>query len=332
MTGQLDTMLFRAKKFHRIFALYWILLGYIVAALIFWFFTLNKQNREMTELRKQEVPVNDPNHYNKIARIGFEHDRKVMQYTGEGAIFFLVILVGAIVVYRAVKRQLKLSNEQQHFMMAITHELKTPIAVSKLNLETMQKRKLDEEQQQRLLQNTLHETNRLDSLCNNLLVSSQMESDGYKILRDEINLSMLTLSCINDFNIRYPQRDIVKQVADDVIVTGDPMLLQIVVNNLLENALKYSPKETAVKIALQQLDKTVVLQVTDNGPGIPGTDKKKVFEKFHRLGNEATKRAKGTGLGLYLCKKIVIRHQGAIIITDNPQGGSIFTVNLKATD
>lgn len=286
----------------------------------------------MAELRKQEVAASAPGYANTIARIEAEHSRKVKQYAGEGATFFLIILVGAILVYRAVKKQLKISHEQQHFMMAITHELKTPIAVSKLNLETMQKRKLDEEQQQRLLQNTLHETNRLDSLCNNLLVSSQMESEGYKMLKDEINLSLLTASCINDFTIRFPQRDIIKEIADDVIVTGDSMLLQIVVNNLLENALKYSPKEPPIKISLQQNNGTALLKIIDNGPGITGADKKKVFEKFHRLGNEATKRAKGTGLGLYLCKKIVIRHEGSILITDNPGGGSIFTVNLKATE
>jgi len=325
-------MLFRTKKFHRIFALYWVLLAYIVAALIFWFFTLNKQNRDMADLRRQEIPVSAANYQQAIAKIEADHDRKVKQYAGEGATFFLIILVGAILVYRAVKKQLKISQEQQHFMMAITHELKTPIAVSKLNLETMQKRKLDEEQQQRLLRNTLHETDRLDALCNNLLVSSQMESEGYKILKDEINLSLLTISCITDFNIRFPQRNIIQEIAGDVIVTGDPMLLQIVVNNLLENALKYSPKETAVKISLQQQTGVAVLEVIDNGPGIAEVDKKKVFEKFHRLGNEATKRAKGTGLGLYLCKKIVIRHEGSILISNNPEGGSIFTVNLKATD
>ena len=286
----------------------------------------------MTDLRKQEIAVTDPGYADKISKIDYQHDRKLMQYNGEGAIFFLVILVGAILVYRAVKKQLKISNEQQHFMMAITHELKTPIAVAKLNLETMQKRRLDEEQQHRLLRNTLHETERLDALCNNLLVSSQMESEGYKILKDEINFSSLAASSINDFNIRFPQRNMVKEIADDVIVTGDPMLLQIVVNNLLENALKYSPKEAPVKIELHNRSSIVTLKVTDNGPGIADADKKKVFEKFHRLGNEATKRAKGTGLGLYLCKKIVIRHEGSVSITDNPQGGSIFTVTLKATD
>lgn len=286
----------------------------------------------MANLRRQEIAPSAVNYEAAIAKIESDHDRKVKQYAGEGATFFLIILVGAILVYRAVKKQLKISQEQQHFMMAVTHELKTPIAVSKLNLETMQKRKLDEEQQQRLLQNTLHETDRLDSLCNNLLVSSQMEAEGYKILKDEINFSLLVSSCINDFITRFPQRSIIEEIAEDIIVTGDPMLLQIVVNNLLENALKYSAREAPVTAILKRSHSFAELKVIDNGPGIPNADKKKVFEKFHRLGNEATKRAKGTGLGLYLCKKIVIRHEGSILLTDNPQGGSIFAVQLKATD
>ena len=286
----------------------------------------------MANVRRQEIALTHPNYNELVAKINSDHNRKVKQYTGEGATFFLVILFGALLFYRAVKKQLKLSQEQQHFMMAITHELKTPIAVSKLNLETMLKRKLEEEQQHRFLQNTLHETNRLDFLCNNLLVSSQMESEGYKILKDEIDFSLLAASCVHDFNVRFPQRTIIEEIADDVIIAGDPMLLQIVVNNLLENALKYSTKESVVKISLQQTASIVELKVIDNGPGIADADKNKIFEKFHRLGNEATKRAKGTGLGLYLCKKIVIRHEGSVLASDNPQGGSIFTVQLKVTE
>jgi two-component system, OmpR family, sensor histidine kinase CiaH len=324
-------VLFKAKKFHRIFILYWFLLAYIVAILVFWFVTLNKQNKDMATLRKQEVAVNAPDLHSSYAKIEADYNRKVSQYMGEGSTFFLVILVLAILVYRAVKKQLKISHEQQHFMMAVTHELKTPIAVAQLNLETMQKRKLDEEQQQRLLKNTLHETNRLNSLCNNLLISSQMEAGGYKILKTAVDLSLLTESCIHDFAIRFPERDMRTELAAEVLVQGDPMLLQIVVNNLIENALKYSPKETPLIITLEKKGGLAELNIIDNGPGITDADKKKVFEKFYRLGNEATKRAKGTGLGLYLCKKIVIRHQGSIIITNNPTGGSIFTVQLKAT-
>ena len=251
-----------------------------------------------------------------------------MQYAGEGATFLLVILTGAIFFYRAVKRQFKISQEQQHFMMAITHELKTPIAIAKLNLETMQKRKLDDQQQQRLLHNTLHETTRLDTLCNNMLISSQIEAGGYRFVKEEINLGKLLGNCIDDFALRYPQRNFLKNIEEDIIITGDKMLLQIAFNNLLENAVKYSARETVVEVALELNDTVAEMQVKDEGPGIADDEKKKVFQKFYRLGNEATKRAKGTGLGLYITKKIIKNHGGNIFAQDNTPGGSIFTIQL----
>src|SRR5690606_10624220 len=100
------------------------------------------------------------------------------QYIGEGVIFFLLIAAAAMFIYRAVSRQFKQSREQQAFMMAITHELKTPVAVAQLNLETLQKHRLEPAQQLKLIGNTLQETSRLNALCNNLLLSSQMEAGG----------------------------------------------------------------------------------------------------------------------------------------------------------
>jgi len=292
---------------------------------------LNQQNDQMQLMRLKQATENNRADLDALNNIEADHSRKVKQYMGEGITFLIIILVGAILVYRAVKKQLKLGQEQQHFMMAITHELKTPIAVAQLNLETIQKRKLDEEQQHRLLQNTLHETTRLNTLCNNLLLSSQIEADGYKILEDEIILSLVVQDCINDFKRRFPQREIVSEIEENVIIEGDNNLLQILANNLIENALKYSPKDTTVYVNLKHQQDVILFNVIDSGPGINDADKQKVFEKFYRLGNEATKRAKGTGLGLYLCKKIVTRHKGKISIADNPGGGSIFTVQLNPT-
>jgi two-component system sensor histidine kinase CiaH len=312
--------------------LYWFLLAYIVAALVFWFVTLNKQNILMTQMRMEQLDPTVANYQQQVEKIGNDRQRKVSQYRGEGVIFLLVIIAGAYIVYRAVKKQLKLSSEQQHFMMAITHELKTPIAVAQLNLETIQKRKLDEEQQQRLVQNTLYETTRLNTLCNNLLLSSQLEASGYKMTNTELDFTGIVESSAMDMTRRYPTRQINQMLEEEVIVDGDAMLLQMLVNNLLENALKYSPKEKAVDIKLQKLKGDIRLEVIDRGPGIDEADKKKAFEKFHRLGNEATRRAKGTGLGLYLCKKIVKTHGGHIEVSDNPGGGSIFTVQLKASE
>ena len=318
----------KAKKIQTIFILYWILLAYIIAALIFWFITLNNQNREMSELRK--LPFSNTTAYKvQLEKIEDGRQRKIKQYAGEGSAFFLVIMTGAIFVYRAVRKQLKISQEQHNFMMAITHELKTPISVVKLNLETIQKRNLDKDQQQRLLQNTLHETNRLNTLCNNMLLSSQIEAGGYSTVIEEINFGQLVSNCVEDFVMRYPQRMINKQIEEEVYVKGDPFLLQISVNNLLENAIKYSPKVTDIAVRVGKNLSFASLEVKDQGPGIEDEFKKKVFEKFYRLGNEATKRAKGTGLGLYLTKRIIKNHRGNIFIENNTSGGSTFTVQLK---
>lgn len=281
----------------------------------------------MSELKKQSYEVNSTEYQQQIATIENEKERKIKQYAGEGATFLLVIMAGAFFVYWAVRRQLKISQEQQNFMMAVTHELKTPIAIAKLNLETIQKRKLDEEQHQRLINNTLQETNRLNALCNNLLISSQIEAGGYRMESYELDFSELVSGCTDDFISRFPER-ITANIDTGIEVKADTVLLQICINNLLDNALKYSPKETAINVTLTKNTTKAILQIADNGPGIAEDEKDRVFEKFYRLGNEATRRAKGTGLGLYLTKKILRKHRGSIRIANNPVGGSIFIVEM----
>jgi K+-sensing histidine kinase KdpD len=239
-------------------------------------------------------------------------------------------LAGAIFIYRGFIRELKLSRDQRNFMMAITHELKTPIAVAKLNLETLQKHKLTENQQSQLLNNTLQEANRMDMLCNNLLVSSQIEGGKYKLTKEKLHLSEMINICVNEFTRRYPLRVLTKNIPQDIYATGDSFLLQIAFNNLLENAIKYSPKEKPIVVMFQKIEKWAILKVIDEGAGVTDADKKLVFEKFYRTGNEATKRAKGTGLGLFLTNQIAIAHNGNIKIEDNPNGGSIFILTLNA--
>jgi two-component system sensor histidine kinase CiaH len=320
----------KQKKIQLILILYWVLLAYIIAALVWWFIALNSQNNQMTALRMQDIKKDETTFAVQYDKIETDKKRKIAQYVGEGSIFLLLILAGAIFVFRAVRRQLKFGQDQYNFMMAITHELKTPIAVSRLNLETLQKRKLEESQQQRLIYNTLQETNRLNALCNNILLSSQIEAGGFGITSEETNWSGLIKNCVNDFVSRYPDRIIHQQIQPEVYVKGDIFLLQIAVNNLIENALKYSPKDGMININLTKENSVASLQVKDDGPGIADNEKKKVFEKFYRTGNEATKRAKGTGLGLYLLQKIIVSHKGNVDLSDNKAGGSIFTVTLKA--
>ena len=318
--------LYKTKRLRFIFFVYWFLLAYIIAALVWWFIALNQLNYQMAEHEISQLKLDDPQYNNQFAEINAIKARKAAQYLGEGSIFLLLILSGAVFIYRAVRLQFKMGREQQNFMMAITHELKTPIAVAKLNLETLQKRKLDDTQQQRLINNTIQEANRLNALCNNMLLASQIEAGAHSITKEEVDFSKLVIDCVNDFIIRYPQRKFNQEADNDIFIKGDLLMLQMAVNNLIDNAIKYSPKESPVTIALRHQDNHIVLMVKDEGKGIDEEEKKKVFDKFYRIGNKATKGAKGTGLGLYLTKKIAAQHQANIFVTDNKPVGSNFTI------
>jgi K+-sensing histidine kinase KdpD len=318
----------KSGKIRTIIIIYWVLLLYIIAALVWWYVALSRQNEQMTTYKIQELQTTDIRYREQYKRIMDENKRKSAQYFGEGAIFFLLISAGAIFLFRAVKNQLKITTQQQNFMMAITHELKTPIAVTKLNLETLQKRKLETSQQEKLINNTLQEANRMNALCNNLLLSSQMESEAYKKVSEQIQINKLLGDCIRDFSVRYPSRKIMFNPKDEITIDGDVFLLQMAFNNLIENALKYSPKDTAIQVVLAKKENQCQLAITDEGNGIPDEDKLKIFEKFYRIGSDATQKSKGTGLGLFLVKRIVDAHKGVVYVKDNQPKGSMFTIQL----
>jgi K+-sensing histidine kinase KdpD len=314
---------------------YWTLLLYIVAALIWWFISLTQQTSQMraykiTNLNSRIDSAAYPVEYRQqLAKINRDYKSSKTKYIGEGAIFFLLILVGAFFVYRSVKRQLKVQQQQQNFMMAVTHELKTPISVARLNLETIQKYNLEPAKQKKLMQTTLDEVGRLNFLTNNILVASQLEGGYYKASEEELDLAALLKDCLQGFRNRFPERLLKEETEEETDIKGDALLLQMLINNLLENAIKYSPKNAAITAKLKKNRSGIELQIADEGPGIPNDEKKKIFSKFYRIGNEATRKAQGTGLGLYLCRRIAQSHNADISVTDNQPLGSIFAITFR---
>jgi two-component system sensor histidine kinase CiaH len=312
---------------------YWVLLSYIIAALVWWFLSLYKQNDTMYRLRRQQLemvqPVDSSSFRQELTKIEIQRKRNRAKYIGEGTTFLLLILVGAAFIYRSVRRQFRTQLQQQNFVMAITHELKTPISVSRLNLETLQRYQLDEQKRDKLLNMTLQETLRLDNLINNILISSQLDGHSYHLSREELNFSDLVRDLSHQFSLRYTDRKMINHIEEDIDLEGDPLLLKLLVSNLLENANKYSPKDKPIELSLQNKPGAIVLQVRDQGPGISAEEKKNVFRKFYRVGNEQTRKAKGTGLGLYLCKKIAEDHNGRISVEDNQPQGCNFIVQFS---
>lgn len=324
--------LYKRKQLTIITIAYWFLLTYIVTVLIFWCLSLLSQSRQMGEYKMLQLKMDAPDYIERVNAIEEEQKKKVFQYVGEGSTFMLLILVGAVFVYRATRKQIRLNNQQQNFMMAVTHELKTPIAIAKLNLETLLKRKLDSTQQEKLIGNTLKEAERLNDLCNNILLASQIDAGNYQINREELNLSELVFDSVGYFKTRFPSLNLEEEMEEGIYVKGDSLLLQLAVNNIIDNAIKYSGKNKPVTISLQKKGSIAELKIMDEGEGIADNEKARIFEKFYRAGNENTRHTKGTGLGLYLTQRIIKDHKGTIVVNDNTPSGCIFAITLYTTE
>jgi K+-sensing histidine kinase KdpD len=120
------------------------------------------------------------------------------------------------------------------------------------------------------------------------------------------------------------------QVEEGMHIYADKNAITVLVNNLLENAWKYSPQDKNISVKAMRKDKSVVLEIGDKGIGIPGKEKTKIFNKFYRVGNEETRRTKGTGLGLFICKYIIDQHDAKVNISDNEPHGTIVTVDFPS--
>jgi signal transduction histidine kinase len=251
--------------------------------------------------------------------------KKKWMYATEGIVMIILLFWGILWVYRTFEKSIKLNQQQNNFLLSVTHELKTPIASVKLYLETLLKRDLDKEQQHTILKNSINDTNRLRVLVDNLLLSAQLETNHYEPLMTQINLSELINKIIDKYaEPRNLQERIIKNIEQQVFITGDEFAIETIVINLLTNAEKYS--DNNITILLKSDNKHIILSVLDLGIGISDDDKVKLFDKFYRVGEEQTRKTKGTGLGLFIVKKLVKINHATIDVKNNHPSGTNFEV------
>lgn len=314
---------------------YTFLFLYVIASIVFWGYSLNKQNKLIYKLEKEKIDLrakteNHLSYQEELARIKESKIRRTKQYLGEGSTFILIILLTACIVYYAYYRQRSLAKLQQNFMLSVTHELKTPIAGIKLNMQTLERRTLDEAQQKKLLESSVTEANRLNDLCNNILAATQLESTEKALYTEMVDLVQLIEESTGELLSRYPATKLVSDLMPEPFeLRGDRGMWKLVLSNLLENARKYSPPGRPITVSLQRVAQQVLLRVCDEGPGIPDDEKEKVFSKFYRIGNENTRSSKGTGLGLYIARKIVSLYKYDIAVKNNQPSGAIFEVTIS---
>src|SRR5690554_6270002 len=258
-------------------------------------------------------------------------ERKEM-IIGEGVFFMILFVAFAFRLKGAFVRDFKLQQQQRNFLLAVTHELKSPLASIKLYLQTMLKRSLSKEQQGQFISNSLKDIERVDYVVENVLIATKLESVRPQFPKDELNLSELIEGVSHLLQINACTSQVIEtEIEPDIYIKADRFALTNVVTNLIENAIKYSPETEAIKVRLwaDSLNDSVHFSVADQGVGIAAGEKKRIFNKFYRVGQEGTRKTKGTGLGLYIVKTVLEMHDAQIRVRDNSPKGSIFEVTFR---
>jgi signal transduction histidine kinase len=250
---------------------------------------------------------------------------------GETAVFLFIFLVGAYYFKKAIDKERKLHRQQKNFLLSVTHELKSPLASIKLYLQTILKRELDPAQQKSFLTNSLKDIERLDDLVENMLLATKIESNLYTFPKENFNLSELVNSVAGRLQGHTCSSQIIKlSVQQGISLQGDKFALTSVVTNLIENAVKYSPECAEVLVTLQRMEGQIQFIVADSGIGINDQEKSRIFDKFYRVGSEDTRKTKGTGLGLFIVKQVLDKHQASIKVKNNHPSGTVFEVTFNA--
>ncbi len=250
---------------------------------------------------------------------------------GEGSVFLFLLCIGAYFLHQSIKKEDKLREQQQNFLLSVTHELKSPLAAIKLSLQTIVKRDLDKVRQTSLLNNSLKDIDRLDDLVENMLLATKIENRSYSFPKEEFDFSEMVVKITDRLQIHSCgcEQVINLKIQPGVKIMGDPFTLSSVVTNLVENAVKYSGPCAEVSVELKNKDGHPFLTVSDKGPGIPDDEKMLIFDKFYRVGDENVRKSKGTGLGLFIVKEVLQKHDADISVRDNVPQGAIFEITFS---
>ncbi len=323
---------------NRLFIIALATTAYILMAFGWWSMLLMRKNNEALqaniELLKLDMQVKNKfiNHNTFVQtddyqRLMDKYNRQATMVWGEGSVLFIGLLLGFWMIQRSLQKEVDLNKQRRNFLLSVTHELKSPIASIRLILQTFQKRKLDEIQQAKFLNAAVVEADRLHELVDNLLLSSRLDNK-YEPIVEEINIAVLIDELIEKCRIKFPRATFNFDKKEVPILRGDKDGLVSLFTNLLENAAKYSGERAEVSVSQNFNANKFMFEIADNGIGIPTAEKRKVFEKFYRVGSEMTRKTKGTGLGLYIVSQIVKLHRGVISITDNTPTGTVFKIVL----
>lgn len=218
---------------------------------------------------------------------------------------------------------------QKNFSHNAAHEFRTPLAVLKTRIGLLRKKgDMSPQAVQEFVRTVEGEVDRLSAIVGSLLELTNLEQNGRE---EQVAADGLLREVTEEMTVQARARQIsLLLVADPCEVTGNRALLRQAVSNLVENAVKYSPDGSEVQLIARRGEDCVILEVTDQGPGIPEELQERVFEPFFRVDDARSRQQGGAGLGLALVRAIVEAHGGTVCVEENDGGESRFVVKLPA--
>ena len=242
-------------------------------------------------------------------------------------------ITGALIVINDVTNLRRLESIRRDFVANVSHELKTPITSIEGFAETLLDGALDEpEDARRFVEIISKQASRLHAIVEDLLALSRVEQEAKReeIVLQELPIAEILQSAIQICSPRAEEEDMaISLVCASTITAGiNPALLEQAVINLLDNAVKYSGKGSAIKVEVEKQQNEVLIRVCDNGVGIASQDIPRIFERFYRVDKARSAKLGGTGLGLSIVKHIVSAHHGRVTVESSPGKGSVFTIHL----
>jgi signal transduction histidine kinase len=267
-----------------------------------------------------------------VRQLQRKYQRRVMMLTGEGLFLALCMLIFSIMLHRIILLERRSKEELKEFWSRITHEIKTPITGLKAFLETLKKREFSRKELLPLLDLAMSQVQRQERLAANLLRGQQMEAGAFRIEVSVLEWTPLIEDFFeeDDFQLTDSQISLALLSPAQSRVQGNPSVVREILNNLTDNAIKYSQPPLSLQVMMEENKDFLVLRVTDNGQGFPPEMAEKLFESYRHLRHELPQGINGTGMGLYLSRKLARRMGGELRASSPGQGeGATFSLWLK---
>jgi PAS domain S-box-containing protein len=321
----------------------------------------NKRVRELADLSTKELTglhaeqilahiidkaSDKPNNRNQVQRILNKKGEKKIEFTQSSQdktvhlrleVFNVNdedgIPIGRGIFFHDITADRELDRMRSSLVSTVSHELRTPLAAIKGYVSTMLADDVewDRESEREFLTIISDESDRLTNLINNLLDLSRIEAGSLKLSREKCDIQEIIHNASNGARLT-PKNQLEVSIEPRLPgVYADPLRLESILRNLIENSIKYAGEEAYIKVEVNKNDKEIIFRVSDNGPGIPLKAGQRVFERFYRVDDSLTRLTSGAGLGLAICQGLVRAHGGRIWTEPQASGTCVaFTIPVKS--